>query len=118
MKLVRKTAVAEPEGNPFEQFAGRGLLGRSWREIMREPQIAFAITQQHLLGIRFHDTENGKLDRHELAARARIRGNFQGCDWVLPGDAFRAPIGAIAQLGHERWLAYHEGRAARVAPAP
>ena len=68
VKLVRKTAVAEPEGNPFEQFAGRGLLGRGWREIMREPQIAFAITQQHLLGIRFHDTENGKLDRHELAA--------------------------------------------------
>src|SRR5436305_8082295 len=81
VKLVRKTAVAEPEGNPFEQFAGRGLLGRSMREIMREPQVAFAITQHHLLGIRFHDTENGKLDRHELAARARIRGNFQGCDW-------------------------------------
>jgi hypothetical protein len=69
------------------------------------------------LGIRFHDTDIGKLDREELATRARMRGNFQGCDWVLPADAFRAPLGVIAQLVHERWLAYHESRATGVAPA-
>jgi hypothetical protein len=91
VKLVRKTAVAEPEGNPFEKFAGRGLLGRGLREIMREPQVAFAITQQHLLGIRFHDADTGKVDRQELATRARMRGNFQGCDWVLPATRFAPP---------------------------
>jgi hypothetical protein len=118
VKLIRQTVIGDAEGNPLEQFGGGGLLGRSWRELTRAPDIAFASTQHHILGLRFHDTDTGTLDRQELAARARKRGNFSGCDWVLPSDAFAAPIGVIAQLVHERWLAYHEARAPSAATAP
>jgi hypothetical protein len=101
IKVVRQASVEEASGS---NSGGVGLS--SFLKGMREPDKGSRVNERRYLGIRFQDEDLEKLSEEQRARHARIRGTFQGCDWVLGSDLFRRSLATVAQKIHVRWVAY------------
>jgi hypothetical protein len=101
IKVVRQAPVEQASGS---NSGGVGLS--SFLKGMREPDTGSRVNERRYLGIRFQDEDLEKLNEERRARHARIRGSFQGCDWVLDSDLFRRSLATIAQKIHVRWVAY------------
>ncbi|MBI3408966.1 MAG: hypothetical protein HY040_11500 [Planctomycetes bacterium] len=111
IKVFEKTVTVAPETvQPVPgvtDFFTMGAVGT-----MRERAVS-TMGEVRFLGIRFHDAIRddaalNSTERADLLARARIRGKFQGCDWVIGADVFQAPLEIIKHKIRERWLAFQE----------
>jgi hypothetical protein len=101
IKVVRQASVEEASGT---SSGGLGLS--SFLKGMRAPDAGSKVNERRYLGIRFQDEDLEKLPEEDRARHARIRGTFQGCDWVLGSDLFQRSLATIAQKIHVRWVAY------------
>jgi hypothetical protein len=104
VELIEKTAVIDRHSE-----LPRSPLGFLASETLRGPDISTQYRQTYL-GLRFHDPEagGGAVTQQQLLARARVRGRYQGCDWVIGADAFAVPLVEIRERLVARWQAWRD----------